>query len=223
MVRKYMGGVFRIVFVIGLIFLAGCASSTPVTTENDNTITKTESVDQVTTPLEDQTVEHVPEMPYRRIELGSNISNLNVTYVENRVLLRVNSHRGNQSTGSLVHDEELSKIARYHSYRMVVANFYDHVDPKIGGPSIRMNRMGYNCPHKIGENIHAVPYNATLDRWNQTFDLSTEDGIAEFIVESWNHSRPHRIGMLDEEYEVAGVGIFVSKDGRILVTMEFCG
>lgn len=225
----------EITIIVVLVLISGCLSGASVTktpvqptgTEESREETAVDAPElssgSTITSINEQKVGNTPKLPYRRIELYSNISELNVTEVEKGVRKRIQLLREEHGEKSLALDTRLDKISRRHSYSMVTKDFYSHVDPHFGGPSQRMNAYGYDCPEMLGETIHAVPYDVTLEKWNTTYNLSEESQIARFIVDSWMHSPEHRHELLDEEYDVVGVGIFVSKDGRILVTAEFCG
>lgn len=213
----------QMLVLVLVLTTGGCVGSddhgpSPVT-DTPRVTTRTQT--PTATPIYEQSIDQTPELPYRRIELGSNISHLNVTEVELGVYSGINSVREDEN--QLHSDVRLQRIARRHSYSMVTRDFYSHVDPLIGGYTTRMRNLGYDCPNMYGETLHDVPYNVTLEMYGDRYDLSTESEISRFVVDGWMNSSRHRAEVLQEEYDVVGVGIFVSEDDHILVTAEFCG
>lgn len=224
--------ILTLVVLLSFMFASGCVG-TPVDVPKVPSKTMTEATDssnhsRTVTPRDrpviGQDVDIVPSNPDAKSSIRADINGLNVTEIEQSSFDRINAIREEEGVHALHYDGRLSKIARHHSYSMALGDFYSHVDPKLGGPTRRMVGRGFECPNMYGETIHAVPYyNGTLERWNNSYNLTIESDISNFLVDSWMHSPGHRHELLQEEYDVSGIGIYVTHDERILVTQEFCG
>lgn len=52
---------------------------------------------------------------------------------------------------------------------------------------------------------------------------STNQELAEALVDGWMNSPPHRENILAENWEKIGVGVVVSAEGKVFGTQNFCG
>lgn len=43
------------------------------------------------------------------------------------------------------------------------------------------------------------------------------------IVDGWMNSTGHRENILNPDYEASGTGVFITENGSVYATQEFCG
>lgn len=106
------------------------------------------------------------------------------------------------------YNEDLAKIARYHSRNMAKEGFFAHNDPEGRSSGDRVDYFGYPDA-SISEN---------LARWRMPSDVASPAEIAEEIVSGWKDSPPHRSALLATTKIVAGVGSYVMKGGQMFTT-----
>jgi len=53
--------------------------------------------------------------------------------------------------------------------------------------------------------------------------LKNEEKVSSRAVNSLMNSSGHRKNILNPEYELEGIGIFVDENGTVYLTQEFCG
>lgn len=146
----------------------------------------------------------------------------------------MNSRRADYShLQPLAYDERLGSIAAAHSRDMGVKGYFSHTNLAGRSPSERGEAVGYTCRkdfgsyYKIGlaENIHqAWLYSSysTLSGLVVGKDYYSLAELAEVIVQDWMDSAGHRENILDEEYDRAGIGVFVTDTEEVYTTQNFC-
>lgn len=152
------------------------------------------------------------------------INPVDVIEIEYKILYYTNQERKSKGIKELKLDPNLSDIARDHSKDMAENNFFEHTNLKGEDPTDRATRSGYNV-HKelgggwysegIGENIGMMP---TGDVIGKDYISKNADSIAKAQVESWMESPGHRENILNNTYDLIGVG--VAYDGKYYVSTQ---
>jgi uncharacterized protein YkwD len=157
---------------------------------------------------------------------------IDVARLEKRIHTLINLERKKAGVPALAWNQALQRIARNYCRDMATRNFFSHTDPDGRGFTERYRRGGFNCANKTsryitrlgGENI---AYNMlsrgiehrngrTMTSWN------TEEQLAAAVVRQWMTSPGHRRNILTRHYRQEGIGVAVGKDGKVLVTQNFC-
>jgi uncharacterized protein YkwD len=158
--------------------------------------------------------------------------------LEARIHELINIQRQQNGLSTLSYDSFLASIARGHSYDMSLRNFFEHVNPDGMNARARGEWAGYPCVRDYGryytegisENI------ALVYRYDEYRDLiapngtiveteyfwSTEDYIANKVVNGWMNSEGHRNNILDYHFQQEGIGIAFASDNGIYITENFC-
>jgi uncharacterized protein YkwD len=148
----------------------------------------------------------------------------------------VNAERTARGLAPLERDARLDGVAAGHSQDMAEHGFFDHASPNGDDPTARGKRRGYVCRkvrgmtvrEGIGENIFqgALYRKITMRRTpagtSASYDWLTPEELAVAAVTGWMDSPGHRANILTREYDRAGLGIAVARDGRVYVTQDFC-
>ncbi|WP_420385121.1 CAP domain-containing protein [Roseivirga sp.] len=111
-----------------------------------------------------------------------------------------NEARLEQGLTLLEYQPNLEIMAYNHSVSMAKDDFFDHEnskDRKRKTPTQRAKLAGIKNPH-IGENIHAAG--------GRQFGTYIE--LADYVVQSWIDSPPHRVTMYSPDAVQLGCGIY---------------
>ncbi len=122
--------------------------------------------------------------------------------LEERILVLINEQRQQQGIGPLEANEPLSQVARQHSCRMMALNFFDHVDPELGG---------------TGERLHSAKVHVTSASENLAVETSPSDP-ASHAIELWRSDPEHLDNMMSNDFGCAGVGVAIKPNATYLVT-----
>ena len=114
-----------------------------------------------------------------------------VTAYESEVIRLVNEIRANHGLKPLIHDWQLSRVARYKSEDMKKNNYFSHTSPTYGSPFNMMKNFGISYK-TAGENI-AKGYSTP-----------------KAVVDAWMNSPGHRANILNSSYTHIGVGYVAS-------------
>ena len=106
---------------------------------------------------------------------------------EREVVRLVNEIRKERGLSELVHDWELSRVARYKSQDMRERGYFSHTSPTYGSPFDMMRSFGISY-RTAGENI-AKGYKSP-----------------EAVVDGWMSSSGHRANILNSSFTHIGVG-----------------
>jgi uncharacterized protein YkwD len=169
-------------------------------------------------------------------EAAASIPNYDTNAIAHAIHERVNSEREAAGRVPLAWSDDLAALSHAHSQDMIQRDFFDHVNPDGQGPTKRGQTMDVSCTTivedrqagGIAENIYdASAYHSrrTTQRGNETsvtYNWKTADELSEAVVQGWMGSTGHRRNILDEAYQVQGIGVAVSDDLRVLVTQTFC-
>ena len=128
---------------------------------------------------------------------------------EKLVFDRVNEVRLEHGLNPLVHEIELTEIARDHSMDMMEREFFAHQNPEGQGPAERVSERHRRLIGTTAENI-----------WmGIRGDLAETDRVARDIMESLMGSPGHRVNILSADSTHLGVGVSQAA-GREVLSVE---
>ena len=133
-----------------------------------------------------------------------------------QVLKNTNVLRKEKGLTELSQNEEMDKLATYHSENMVSEGFFDHVDTQGNSPSSRADLFGYKWS-TIGENIAKIPW---FENVISCGDTRSKDAIAQCVVDGWKNSPGHYRNIIGD-YTELGVGVVFSQDSMVYFTQVF--
>ncbi|WP_083883443.1 CAP domain-containing protein [Methanoregula formicica] len=158
--------------------------------------------------------------------------------LEARIHDLINNERRQNGLSTLSYDSFLASIARGHSYDMTLRNFFEHTNPDGLDARARGEWAGYPCVRDyetyytegISENIAMVyRYDTYKDLiapngtvMQTEYQWSTEEFIANKVVNGWMNSEGHRNNILDYHFQQEGIGVAFASDNAIYVTENFC-
>jgi uncharacterized protein YkwD len=125
---------------------------------------------------------------------------------EREIFDLINEERSKKGLGELAWDANLSRLARAYSEKMARENFFSHYDKNGEAVDDRAKSMRIKDWRKIGENL---------------FYCEGYDNPNLMAVRGWMKSPTHRDNILDRDYNVSGIGIAESQNGRIYITQVF--
>ena len=145
--------------------------------------------------------------------------------LEQHVHRLVNEHRVSQGLKPLTFNSEISAIARRHSQDMATGRVgYGHE-----GFETRRQAVATTTPlHSFGENVawsRASGVDGMLGEGPQHgregIISRSQGAVANYIVEGWLSSPPHRKNIESPDYELAGVGVAQGPGGEYYFTQLF--
>ena len=125
--------------------------------------------------------------------------------LENQCLEEVNRQRRANRIKPLGFSEPLLPIARAYSQRMAEGRFFSHTDPEGRTIRQRVDEAGIKWS-TLGEN------------------LASSNGYINPVAVSmrgWMDSHTHRRNILDPNYTLTAVGVWIGQDGTIYFTEIF--
>lgn len=205
-----------IVGVILCILLTGCLTTGGTQSGEYKTVVRT-----VSPPL--NATSDIPKYGHRQpddevttpepLDTKTKMTGVNVTLLENILAEKLNHYRSVDDSGALVVDPRLARIARHHSYDMATREYVGHTNPDGVTFMNRLERSEYVCGGGR-ENVQGL-------LWN-TNEIETEEGLAEKILRGFMKSAPHNTAMINPEMTTVGIGIYVTEDPIVYVTMNLC-
>ena len=191
-----------------LVLTAGCI----VQTETSGTDTATAS-----TP---EKIDEKAESPAKPTTPSAATYDVELSEIEDLVHRKMNQRRKAHGVEPLARSEKLDAIARYKSWDMAQRDYFAHSGPN--GTTHPMMRHEYNSScSKYGQNIYFREIGGGHKRV-QSY-LNNRHNISTAAVNSLMKSPGHRQNILDPDYEVQGIGVFVDENGTVFLTQEFCG
>ncbi len=158
--------------------------------------------------------------------------------LEARIHALINEQRQQSGLSTLPYDSFLASIARGHSYDMSLRGFFEHTNPDGMDARARGEWAGYPCVRDyetyytegISENIAMVyRYDTYKDLiapngtvMQTEYQWSTEEYIANKVVNGWMNSEGHRNNILDYHFQQEGIGVAFASDNAIYITENFC-
>ncbi|ELZ18687.1 CAP domain-containing protein [Natrinema limicola] len=150
--------------------------------------------------------------------------------VERGIHEAVNDERTARGLNELAFDTELRDIAREHSRDMAERDYFSHTSPEGDTFADRYADAGYTCRvdgsdntyYTGGENIAQTWYDTAVRTDGGTDTYTTETELANAIVTQWMNSSGHRENILASQWENEGIGIYMTDDGKVYATQNFC-
>lgn len=146
---------------------------------------------------------------------------LNKTSVERMIADRINAFRANHDTATVEYAPALAEIARYHSEDMADRNYTGHVGPDNESVVDRFNKFNYSCDSP-NELILFTQYNRRIETFNESRRFTDESELANGVVELWLLSTEHRQALLSTSWDQVGVGVHVTEENWVFVTLNAC-
>jgi uncharacterized protein YkwD len=156
---------------------------------------------------------------------------IRVQDLEQRIHDLINRERAAHGLSPLGLDDALSRIARGHSRDMAKRSYFDHYSPEGRDFSFRYLEQGYACAIRTGNTIHLGAENIALIHLYSSvttingvpyYDWNSLEQIAGSTVQGWMNSSGHRKNILTPHWMNQGIGIFITSDGTVYVTQNFC-
>ena len=125
---------------------------------------------------------------------------------EFQIFQLINSERYKNHLENLEWDDKLAEMARDYSQKMARDNFFEHTD--LEGKTVVQRAGDWRLKNwsKIGENLFFC-------QGVRNFDALS--------VRGWMKSPTHRENILDKSWTTTGIGIAVSKNGKVFITQIF--
>ena len=152
-----------------------------------------------------------------------------VAALEQQIHQLVNQNR----QSPLVFDVALASVARSHSADMANSNYFSHINQQGQSPSDRGEAVGYDCRKDYGsyytyglpENINQAwlySQSWTLNGILVRKDYYELEELASLVVDGWIASTGHRENILNNSYDVEGIGVAINDDEKVYLTQNFC-
>jgi uncharacterized protein YkwD len=139
----------------------------------------------------------------------------------------INQERRRQGLPTFRWDAALGRIAGRHSRDMAKRNYFSHLSPEGRGPSQRYLKEHYACGITIDgvlRNGAEVIYRDVPGPTDGTFTKAAEltGNIAGRAIDEWSQSDDDRKNILSPHWQREGIGVFMSPDGTVYITVNFC-
>ncbi|WP_255167678.1 CAP domain-containing protein [Natrononativus amylolyticus] len=146
--------------------------------------------------------------------------------VEDFVHAGVNDRRAEHGLEPIEWDGTVASVSRAHSVDMAAQEGISHVNSEGESPYDRFNDVADYC-RAYGENVAMTwvdrPVRQSSD--GETVSYYTAEELADGLVEQWMNSPDHRAAILEEDVEGwdrGGVGVYVTEEGQVFATHNFC-
>ena len=156
---------------------------------------------------------------------------IKIEELEKKVHEYINRERKKKGLSALGWNEKLNRIARRYSRNMSERGFFSHNDPDGKCFTDRYKAGGFECRVRFGdktclgaENIaqENLYKSVSIRNGDPSYDWNSVDEIAASVVKLWMKSKGHRENILTPYFKCQGIGIAISKEGRVFVTENFC-
>ncbi|WP_254863660.1 CAP domain-containing protein [Halovivax gelatinilyticus] len=143
-------------------------------------------------------------------------------HVEDFVHHEINDVRAEHGLDPLVWDATIASVSRGHSADMAQREYFAHDNPEGESPMDRFQTTGDYC-QRYGENIAQSWVDRAVESGDGgVVEYTTPEEAAEGLVDQWMNSPPHREAILNDEWDRAGVGVYLTDDGMVFATQNFC-
>lgn len=177
-----------------------------------------EKTPETATPSTSERIDKKAEMPKQPETPSAAKYDMETKEIENYLHQKINERRETNSLDSLKRSVKLNAIARYKSWDMAHRDYFAHRGPN--GTTHQMMRNNFNSNCEIsGQNILKHPHGANAVASYE----NSQSKWAEETINALMNSTGHRQNILDPDYEVQGIGVFVDENGTVFLTQEFCG
>lgn len=156
---------------------------------------------------------------------------IDVDLLERKIHELINMERLQHKLNSLTWNNDLSWIARGHSEDMALKKYFAHESPDGLDFSKRYEKSKFDCSVNVGnfiykgaENIYMTTHYESITTVNnvQSFNWKALDEIAHGAVSGWMNSQGHRKNILTPYFNSEGIGVYVSDEGKVYITQNFC-
>jgi uncharacterized protein YkwD len=151
---------------------------------------------------------------------------LNVAETERLILKYTNEERESSGLSTVDYAPRMVSIAREHSANMAQNDYIGHTKPSGETGEDRYESV---CDYTgsgylFGENVASAWYEQDFYKWrgNGTVYLENEEDVARYLVNQWMRSESHRENILNPSWEEMVAGIYVTDDGKVYATQNFC-
>lgn len=196
------------VFVCLSVVMAGCVVQTSGTTS------------ETVTPSTPDRMEDSAKTPREPTTPSAAEYDVNVSIIEDLVHEEMNERRREHGVSPLERSAKLDAIARYKSWDMAQRDYFAHRGPDGISHPIFRKRHNSDCTN-IGQNLLKNTREGIQERIQEKLDNPKK--VARTAVNSLMNSTGHRKNILDPDYELQGIGVFVDENGTVFLTQEFCG
>ena len=141
---------------------------------------------------------------------ASNYPGVDGKELEMAIYEAVNEKRVEVGVEPLVHAERVRLIARLHSKDMAERGYFDHENPEEQGSLERHEQ--YGACESTNENIVRVG----------PLKTNGTERIVGVVIEEWSNSPGHNQSMLSSYDKVTGVGVYITENGTLYATQNFC-
>ncbi|MFC7046156.1 CAP domain-containing protein [Halobacteriaceae archaeon GCM10025711] len=144
--------------------------------------------------------------------------------VERLVHEKVNRIRTENGLQTLSHSGAIRSVSRAHSEDMAARDYFSHQNPEGEGPWDRYEgAVDDSACSAYGENIAMNWVDQYVQSDDGTDRYRTNDQVAQAIVDQWMNSDGHRRNILSDYWSSEGVGVWITDDGQVYATQDFCG
>ena len=141
--------------------------------------------------------------------------------VEDFVHAEVNDRREARGLDPIEWDGTVASVSRAHSVDMDEREYFNHTNPDGESPMDRFDEVGDYC-RVYGENLAMTWADRNVQGNDEINRYETPEELAEGLVDQWMNSPPHREAMLEESWDRGGVGVYLTDDGQVFATHNFC-
>lgn len=209
-------------------------SATPTTDGGTNTATATAGASETPTQATDTATRTATVTPTPTPRPTVAPSEFDRAEIEAAVLAQVNAYRQDQNLDSLSGRSRIVEMARFHSENMAGQGYVSHVADGFDTQD-RYERFDLSDRCRVSNNQNAgILQGSELETLKKTVagrqyeeDGETrfngnESAVAAAVVQSWIDNDRARSKLNLENANEAGVGVVVTENGRVYVTMDLC-
>jgi uncharacterized protein YkwD len=152
--------------------------------------------------------------------------------LEREIHVLINKERRSHGLPVLAWEKSLTDIARQHSHDMAKRNYFSHYSPEGHDFSYRYKQQGFTCGVLVGRMISLGGENLALNHLFDSvtmvngvatyYDWNSQQKIAVVTVQGWMKSPGHRKNILTPYFKSEGIGAFITPDGNVYITQNFC-
>lgn len=151
--------------------------------------------------------------PYTTIDVESR--NVHLTQLETMEF--VNAQRAERGLDPLFWNERLSQLNRWYARQIYEGQGFAHVNPNTGRDwTERAEWAGYSAANRCDV------YGEVITTSGFAPGASNIERNGAFIANAWMRSDGHREQILNERYEVGGIGVFVGENRTRVAVMTMC-
>jgi len=156
---------------------------------------------------------------------------VNISKLEKQIHNFINEERKRNRLSLLDWNDELNSIAKKHSKDMADRGYFGHKSPEGHNSLDRYKQDNFACEIIVGDSIYGGAENIYKNSlFNSILVLNeipyyfwnTQEEIAASTVKGWMNSPGHRKNIIIPFWKSEGIGIFISQNGNVYITQNFC-